>query len=659
MTPRKTAADYAAIAVAPLLIFVMISSLANFLMLVLYRGGFPERVSWTVLMFTMGAVGIARIAIERDRAYAMGYAGVLGLLAFVAMLRFVDSPIFSAFILLVIGYLADATVRDCTLIDDEVDASGQGLIDSGRLFVKKQIEQQTSEAEPESKVEKQKRRRKTHQPGRTIMYLALGALPLFGLGQFFLRSDAGTWARAQTLLAFYLFASLSLLVTTSFLGLRRYLRQRHVEMPRDVAIGWLAGGLAMVAAVLMVAYLVPIPGSALVSFEPPALLDSPGNTTASRFGWGNEGADKSNADAPETTDQNAKNKEIQSTTAQQGAPPGDAGDGNRQDGPPGKQKGESQQKGGSQEQSSKGQESSSQENSSKQQSGQQSAGKSKQQSGQQAQQQSGKDPSQDTSGTQTDGQKSESSSSESSSESSESQPSSSESESGSGESDSGQSSSEQAESESSSSDSTDQQDRSSEQDSSDSRDSSEGELPPEGSSGQGTSSSASSVTESIAGAVPLIASLMKFIIFLVLVGIVGSFVWINRHAIAQWWAWLFGRGEAKTEDSFEEIFRLTESDPRRPFASFRNPIGKESDLRRVVVITFQAFEAWTREQGNARGKDETPSEFIRRIAQSVPQMSTPANQVVDAYNRIVYGRGKATKTDLSAAEKVWKAMLSR
>ena len=92
---------------------------------------------------------------------------------------------------------------------------------------------------------------------------------------------------------------------------------------------------------------------------------------------------------------------------------------------------------------------------------------------------------------------------------------------------------------------------------------------------------------------------------------------------------------------------------------FGNPIGKESDLRRIVVITFQAFEAWTREQGMERGKDETPSEFITRVAKSVPQMSTPASQVVDAYNRIVYGRGKATKSDLNAADKVWKAMLAR
>ena len=141
-------------------------------------------------MFTLGAVGIARVAIERDRSYSLGYAGVLGIASFVAMLKFVDSPIFSAFILALVAYLSDVIVRDCTLIDDTVDASGQGLIDSGRIFIKKQIQQGSDAEEDQSRLDATAGR-KTHQPGRTVMYLALAALPLFGLGQFFLRTDAG------------------------------------------------------------------------------------------------------------------------------------------------------------------------------------------------------------------------------------------------------------------------------------------------------------------------------------------------------------------------------------------------------------------------------------------------------------------------------------
>lgn len=648
MTPPKTAADYAAIAVAPLLIFLMISSLANFLVLILYHGGFPQRVSWTLLMFTLGAVGIARIAIERDRAYALGYAGILGILTFIAMLRFVDSPIFSAFILVLIGYLANVIVRDCTLIDDDIDASGQGLIDSGRLFIKNQIQQDDlATADNDTSDVKRKRVRQTHQPGRTVLYLALAALPLFGLGQFFLRGDPDTWARAQKLLAFYLFASLSLLVTTSFLGLRRYLRQRRVEMPRDVSIAWLAGGLVMVAVVLLIAFLVPLPGSALVAFEPPSFLDSPGNTRASRYGWGQEGADQSDPNAPATTDSNSQDKEIQSVTAQQGAPPGDVGDGNRDEGPTGKQKGGDQQptSGGDQKQSSESESSSKQEDGSKQQSGQQSK-------------QSGSDSSKQQSDQQSDPSSQESSSGSNKDQSDAQQ--SSESESQSSESQSDDSQSGESKQDSQPQEGTDPSEQQGQQDPSDEQQQqSDGGLPPEGSSGQDSSPSSPSVIETMADAASMVASLFKFVVFLVLAGIVGAFLWMNRQLIAQWWDWLFGRGDSQTDDSFEEFFSASTQVPPRAFSSFRNPIGKESDLRRIVVITFQAFEAWTREQGIARGKDETPTEFIKRVTKSVPQMSAPASQVVDAYNRIVYGRGQATESDLSAADKVWKAMLAR
>ncbi len=160
----------------------MISALANFLVLILYHGGFPQRVAWTLLMFTMGSVAIARIAIEQNRAYSLGYAAALGAATLLVMSQFIGAPLFCALMLIVIAYLADLIVRDCTIIDDEVDASGQGLIDSGRLFVKRRISgNSTSTDQP------------THQPGRTVMYLALAALPLFGVGQFLLRGDAASW----------------------------------------------------------------------------------------------------------------------------------------------------------------------------------------------------------------------------------------------------------------------------------------------------------------------------------------------------------------------------------------------------------------------------------------------------------------------------------
>jgi hypothetical protein len=74
------------------------------------------------------------------------------------------------------------------------------------------------------------------------------------------------------------------------------------------------------------------------------------------------------------------------------------------------------------------------------------------------------------------------------------------------------------------------------------------------------------------------------------------------------------------------------------------------------VITFQAFEAWTREQGWTRSPDETPSEFLQRVSDGFPQVSAAAKQVVQAYNRIVYGRGAANESDIMAAKRVWQSM---
>jgi len=47
-------------------------------------------------------------------------------------------------------------------------------------------------------------------------------------------------------LALYLAAALGLLVTTSFLGLRRYLRQRYPQDASTIAVAWLKFGVGVV-----------------------------------------------------------------------------------------------------------------------------------------------------------------------------------------------------------------------------------------------------------------------------------------------------------------------------------------------------------------------------------------------------------------------------
>jgi hypothetical protein len=441
-----------------------------------------------------------------------------------------------------------------------------------------------------------------------------------------LRKDSATWQQAQWLLAFYLFSSFSLLVTTSFLGLRRYLRQRGVDMPANVSIGWLAGGVAMTAAIISLAYFVPMPGNAIASLKMSDWIDSPKDFSANRFGWGKEGAQKSNqGDASIAEDAKPEGNQTQDTRAQEGAPPGDSGDGKRKDGPPGKQDGGNKSAGDQTESESKAKSENAKQ-----------ASESENAKGQENQSE------------QSEGNPSEKSSTPEKEDGSEDAKSDSKSDDAQNRKDN-QASQEKRNAESSEQNADDNSEQDSNRNSEPRSDSSakRGESPPQ---------RPSSSTPMFGGLFSALGNVLKFLLIIVLLGITGGYLWINRDSIVRWWNSLFDRPKKPQSLESASPTLVDTSDKNRPFASFRNPIGREEDPRRVMVITFQAFEAWTREHGWTREKDETPSEFLQRVAGALPQMSAAATSVVQAYNRIVYGRGRPTQADIDAAKAVWQAM---
>ena len=94
------------------------------------------------------------------------------------------------------------------------------------------------------------------------MYYSFAAVPLFGLGQTLLpANDTVARHHAFVYLFLYLGAALGLLITTSFLGLRRYLRQRYVSMPGKIALGWIQTGVIAIVTVLCLTLLLPRPGA--------------------------------------------------------------------------------------------------------------------------------------------------------------------------------------------------------------------------------------------------------------------------------------------------------------------------------------------------------------------------------------------------------------
>lgn len=692
---------------APLLIFIMISSLAQFFVLLFYEGGFGSRVSWILLMFTMGSVALARLSIEQSREYSIGYAIALGIAAFVVMTGFVSNPIANLFILGLIGYLSDLIVHDCTLIDEDEDSSGQGLIDAGRVFVKQkketyekskspsgQLSGDSSGAENNSQSESDKRQVVTakHQPGRTIFYLALAALPLFGFGQFFLQNDRA-WASSLVYLAFYLFSSLSLLVTTSFLGLRRYLRQRNADMPKNVSVAWLAGGVGLIAIVLLIAYLAPLPGQALASFEAPKWLTSP-DQSASSLGWGGEGADESDSDSAQTPDDpKPEGKQTQGTKDNKNSPGektlGDQNAANKdsKQAPPSEEQSDQGKPGQSGQSSSQSKSSEKQSDKTPPQKNSQSNSKNKsQQSSQQQQQQSQSKDQESQSQSKARGQKDSQSQSQAPKDapSEKSSKSNDDEQSDAQQSDAQQSDARENENSDSKQDSRSKQDERSdreenersEKNSDDRNDNgdadnkaSENESDQQNKDAERErqdSSRADSATSSPPKEKPSsppsmgsffsgIVSLIKFLLFAVMLVIVLVFLWNNWAMIAAWWANLFGTTSPKQQSAIPVAERAP-GVPPRPFSSFRNPFGVESDPRQIVVVTFQAFEAWMRERGSARERDETPDEFVRRIQSQPSTLSGPARRLADAYNRVVYGRGNAGEKDLEAAKQLWQTM---
>lgn len=268
--PTKTLADYMVMAFSPVLIIAMVQSVCFFLVEVFYRGAAAGGVRWVLFWFVLAVVLIARIGIEQGDWQAMLYGVVLAFVTWLYIAMSQPNLIFGAALLGILWFTAHMITCNCTLIDDDDDASGQGLLQTVRrlpLLFKKSppqpaLTKAAPHALPSSTSSPAKKKRRAQTPGVWLIYYSLAALPIFGLGQTLLPSgDTGARRMSLIYLFCYLAAALGLLVTTSFLGLRRYLRQRYVSMPGNIAFGWVQFGVAVAVAVLLSSLLLPRPGA--------------------------------------------------------------------------------------------------------------------------------------------------------------------------------------------------------------------------------------------------------------------------------------------------------------------------------------------------------------------------------------------------------------
>ncbi|MFZ1936141.1 MAG: hypothetical protein WAU84_20620, partial [Thermoguttaceae bacterium] len=135
---HKTLLDYLVIAISPAMIIVLIDSLVLFLVEVFYRGGYEGRLEYVLTLFVIGAVLIGRISIEEGRERAILFAAPLAIVTLLAICRFVQfqgalapfSFLINCGLIALIWWSANKLTWDCTLIDEQEEDSGEGLLET-------------------------------------------------------------------------------------------------------------------------------------------------------------------------------------------------------------------------------------------------------------------------------------------------------------------------------------------------------------------------------------------------------------------------------------------------------------------------------------------------------------------------------------------------
>jgi hypothetical protein len=340
---RGTLADYLVAAIEPALIMVMVGSLMFFLLDMWYAGEFLERMRWILFWFVLGIVMITRVSMQVDHSLAKAYGIALG-----GAVALVASRLggFQPVLLVILGIVWWATHKltfDCTLLDDDKDA-GVGLLqesgldptalaDTGPPPPVEDATEMDASLLPQNGGKKSGKRdkdeaRRPNAPGVWLVYFTLASLPLFGLGQWLVPAvDEDRRGGLFVYFLAYISSGMGLLLATSFLNLRRYLRQRKLKMPAAMTAVWLSTGAIVIVGLTMLAAALPLPGTgwSVVRGSTPAASD----VRASKFAVLNDGGVKGEGAGGQKNDPNAKQQ-----TSGKGKGGGKNGPGNAKSGAP-------------------------------------------------------------------------------------------------------------------------------------------------------------------------------------------------------------------------------------------------------------------------------------------------------------------------------------
>ncbi len=627
--PPVTTADYMVVALSPTLIFFLVGSLCYYLVEVFYQGQYEYRLLFVMGMFVMGIVALSRLAMEEGWAYAFLYAAGLALVVAIALATFIQirGPLapFGFFINLglmaLIWWSAYKLVWDCTLMDEDQDSSGEGLLQSIGLDrmngetsapAARQDVAASDEFAPASSTDVEPTEidntpearlydwfqkllqpdRRPHAPGKWVIYFSLAALPLFGLGQWFIPvANLGSRRFAFWMMAIYVASALLLLLNTSFLGLRRYLRQRRLEMPLDMAATWLTVGTVMVAALLLLVYVLPSP-SPEYSLSQLDIFKSRNYDASNYSPGGPEGSNKGESQQ-KSDGENAEN----------------------QGGTKSEDKGGGDQKGDKSGQNDAGKNSKAQQQGDSK-SGEKGAGKQQGKSGEQSKSEQGEK------GEKGKGEKGDKSDSQAK-----------------------QPPSKQQSGGKSGSPSKAKNGQSQQQDSQKQENNSQGQPPQDKPSNFQPSK-----------LIPRIPSFLGTILKWLFCGAIAIaalvFAYIYRQELIAAWNKLLAELRALWERWFgakpqaEILGQAVLAAPPRSFSSYADPFASGMAARvplpELVRYSFEALEAWGRDHASPRATGQTPHEFAQQLGDVDNLVSREVKELADLYCQIAYARSLPT-----------------
>ncbi|GAB4139382.1 MAG: hypothetical protein Tsb009_08250 [Planctomycetaceae bacterium] len=618
--PQKTLADYVAIAITPVLIMLLVGSLLYFLLEATYAGQYPGSLRWILFWYVIAIVLISRIGIEQGTAQASAYGLALAGATSLVILSRLDSHSMIAIALLgVAWWCANKLTWDCTLIDDSEDASGEGLLKSTGLESDRELELDDETPGKDTKSDSKKgdsdsetrstsadrswwdvlvgksarRDGRPHAPGMWVVYFSLAALPLFGIGQLLIPSEkVKSRSYAFTLLFVYVASGLALLVTTSFLGLRRYLRQRRIQMPASITASWLGMGGGLILVIMLLCILLPRPNA---NYTIADLIDKVSNKVGKASHEALVGDEAGEGDGKR--DGKSGEKTIADKGQKQGGKSGEEnerGEGGGKKKPGGSQgegkakKGSGKKQGGNKAAKNNNRNSESR----KQKNGQNDANNGDQKNGDQKENQNDDDQSNNG-------------------------------ENGTPQSDSSESESEQ---------------------------SSDSKVP------QISQSISNFVKWLIYGVLAIVILVLVIKNWQSILEGFLNFLRELRNMFSGWFTRKSKSASKKSNEETDGKFETAPRPYSSFSNPFHSGTAYQTAPRTVIAYTFEAFEAWAYERGIRRKWEQTPREFARDVCDAAPEISKHASQLATLYTRAAYAEGTPPSNCLETLETIWRAM---